>query len=84
MMGMRDEAKGTTLFGVLPVATFLDEVDEMLDGLSLRYTLLDTLLSLVEIDLARCSTYIAIVRISHFARTINDTAHDTDLEPLEV
>ena len=56
----------------------------MLDGLSLRYALLDTFLSLVEIDLARCSTYIAVVRISHFARTIDDTAHDTDLEPLEV
>ena len=78
------KAKGTTLFGVLPVATFLDEVDEMLDGLSLRYTLLDTFLSLVEIDLARCSTYISVVRIGHFARAIDDTAHDTDLEPLEV
>ena len=78
------KAKGTTLFGVLPVTTFLDEVDEMLDGLSLRYALLDTFLSLVEIDLARRSTYISVVRISHFARTIDDTAHDTDLEPLEV
>ena len=79
------KAKETTLlFGVLPVATFLDEVDEMLNGLSLRYALLDTFLSLVEIDLARRSTDIAIVRISHFARTIDDTAHDTDLEPLEV
>ena len=56
----------------------------MLDGLSLRYALLDTFLSLVEIDLARRSTYVAIVSISHFARTIDDTAHDTDLEPLEV
>ena len=56
----------------------------MLDGLSLRYALLDTLLSFVEIDLARRSTYIAVVCISHFARTIDYTAHDTDLEPLEV
>ena len=78
------KAKGTTLSGVLPVATFLDEVDEMLDSLSLRYALLDTLLSLVEIDLARRSTYIAVVCISHFAWAIDDTAHDTDLEPLEV
>ena len=56
----------------------------MLDSLSLRYALLDTFLPLVEINLARRSTYIAIVRISHFAWTINDTAHDTDLESLEV
>lgn len=78
------KAKGTTLFGVLPVATFLDEVDEMLDGLSLWYALLDTFLSLVEIDLAWRSTYISVVRISHFARTIDDTAHDTNLESLEM
>ena len=78
------KAKGTTLFGVLPVAPFLDEVDEMLDSLSLRYALLDTFLPLVEINLARRSTYIAIVRISHFAWAIDDTAHDTDLESLEV
>ena len=79
-----DGGRPCPLGRILPVATLLDEMDQVLYGLCLRYTLLDALLSLVEVDLPRSCTYIAVVCIGHLSRTIDDTAHDTDLEPLEV
>ena len=61
-----------------------DELKQMFYSLSLRDIFLYADLLLVERHLARTSTNIAIVGISHFARTIYYTAHDAYLQTLEV
>ena len=38
----------------------------------------------VETNLIRTGTYIAIVGICHFSRPIHDTAHDTNLQALQM
>ena len=65
---------------VLPVAIGLDEVDEVLEGLLLRYILFDALLVFVEDYFAGSRAYIAVVGVVHFTRTIDDAAHDADFE----
>ena len=69
---------------IYPVAVFFDEVDELVDGGGLGDVALDDLLAFVEGYLARTLSYIAVVRISHLARAVDDAAHDTYLDALEV
>ena len=38
----------------------------------------------IEADFSTTGTYIAIVGIGHFTRAVDDTAHDTDFQSLEV
>ena len=58
-----------------PVATLLDESNEMRNRLGLRNVLLDTLLAFVEAYVTSCGTYISVIGIGHFARTVHYTAH---------
>ena len=78
--------RGILTFYVLfnQLSVLADELDEAVDGLFLRDVLFDTLLSLVEGDLASTCTYIAVVGIGHLTRAIHDTAHDADLKSHQV
>ena len=65
----------TLLFSVLA-----DQFEQLLYGLGLGDVLLNTFLGLVEGDLTSAGTDIAVVGIGHLARTVHNTAHDTDLQ----
>ena len=67
----------TLLFSVLA-----DQFEQLLYGLGLGDVLLNTFLGLVEGDLTSAGTDIAVVGIGHLARTVHNTAHDTDLQPI--
>ena len=56
-----------------------DELKQMFYSLSLRDVFLYADLLLVERHFARTSTNIAIIGISHFARPVNNTSHDSYL-----
>ena len=62
----------------------LYQLQQALDSLFLGDVLLNTLLAAVERNLSTCSTHIAIIGIGHFAGAVNNTAHDTNLQALEV
>ena len=56
----------------------------MLHGVGLGNVFLDTLLAAIEGDFASAGTDVAIVGIGHFARAVDDAAHDADLQAHEV
>ena len=56
----------------------------MVDGLSLRDIFLNTLFGTIERYLATTGTDIAIVGIGHFARTIDDTPHNANLQTYQI
>src|SRR5574341_1129971 len=59
-----------------PLSVCLDQRDQPVVGQGGRYALLDTRLAHVQVDLAGRAADIAEVGIGHFARAIDDTAHD--------
>ena len=69
---------------IAPVAILLDEGDEAVDGIGLGDVHLDALLALVEADFASGGTHVAIVGIGHLTRTVDNAAHDSNLEVGEV
>ena len=66
------------------MAVVTDEFEKFLYSLFLRDVLFHTLLGLVETDLSTACTYITVISISHLARTVDDTSHDTYLQSHEV
>ena len=62
----------------------VDKLQELVYCFLLRYVLLDAYLLFVEANLATTGTDIAVVSICHLARTIDDTAHDTNLQTYQM
>ena len=63
---------------------FANQLEEFLNGFFLRDVLLYTFLGLVERDFAAACADIAVVGIGHLARTVDDAAHDADLQTHKV
>jgi hypothetical protein len=61
-----------------------DQVDETIDGLGLRDVEFDCGFTDVEIDLTWCAADVAEIGIRHFARAIDDAAHDGDFDAFEM
>ena len=66
--------------GLSPIAVFLDEVNQPLDGCGLGDVHLDALLALVQADAAGSRSDVAVVGVGHLARTVDDTSHDADFQ----
>ena len=62
----------------------LDEVNQAVDGIVLGDIHLDALLALIQADASCRGTDVAVVGVGHFARSVDDTAHDTDFQVFEV
>ena len=60
------------------------QFQQAVDSLSLVDILFNKLLSLIERYLATTGTDITIVGISHFARTIDNTTHNTDFQAYQI
>ena len=56
----------------------------MVDSLLLGYVFLDTLLASVERHTVDAGSYISVVGIGHLSGSVDDAAHDANLEPLHV
>ena len=69
---------------VEPLAVFLDEVDEALDGFAFGDVEFHGGLADVEVDLAGRAADVAEIGVGHFAGAVDDAAHDGDLDALEV
>ena len=63
---------------------FSDEVDKTLDCLSLGYIETHRGFADIEVDFTGSASNIAEISISHFARAIDDAAHDGNFDTLEV
>lgn len=63
---------------------FFYQVDETLHGFAFRNIEFHRFFAHVEINLRRCASHIAEVRIGHFTRAVDDTAHHGDPHSLEV
>ena len=68
----------------MPIAVLLDERDEFFDGLRLGDILQHALLALVEADAVDARADVAIVRVRHLARSIDDAAHNADFQALQM
>ena len=62
----------------------VDESEQMLYCHLLRDILFYANLLAVEAYSVRTGAYVAVIGIRHFARTIHDTAHDTNLQALKM
>ena len=69
---------------VFIISVCLNQLNQFFYSLFFRNVLFNTFLLFVQTDFASSGTYIAIVGIGHFTRAIDDTAHDTDFQSLEV
>ena len=55
-----------------------DQFQQTLYGISLGNILLDADLAAIEAYLLGSCTHVAVIRIGHFAGSVDDTAHDSD------
>ena len=63
---------------------FLDERKELGNSILLGDVLEYTLFAFVQTDFATTCTYITVVGICHFARTVDNATHDANLESLQM
>lgn len=70
--------------GVDPLAVLADEVDKALNGFGFGDVEFHGGFADVEVDLAGCTADVAEIGICHFAGAIDDAAHDSDTNALEV
>ena len=68
----------STLLPLHPLTVLFDNFDKAVESLFLRDVALDALLAFVEAHFSHGCAHITVVGVCHFARTINDTAHNAD------
>ena len=56
----------------------------MLDGFGFGDVFFYTFFAAIETDFTTCGSYITIIGIRHLSGTIDDTTHDSNLQPLEL
>ena len=61
-----------------------DELDQLLNSLIFGNVFFYAFFLFIEADFSTTGTYIAIVGIRHFAGTIDNTAHNADLQTFQV
>ena len=61
-----------------PLTVLFDNFDKAVESLFLRDVALDALFAFVEAHFSHGCAHITVVGVCHFARTINDTAHNAD------
>ena len=59
-------------------------MQETVDSLSFGNVFLDAFFLPIERDAARTGTHVAVVGIGHLARSVDDAAHDADLQSHEM
>ena len=69
-------------FDIIPIAS--NQLDEFFYRLLFGNILFNAFFFLVEAHFTTTGTYISIISIRHFTRTVYDTAHDTNLQSFEV
>ena len=62
----------------------MNQVEQFVDGFGFGNVLFDALLAAVETDFSACRTYVAVVGVGHFARAVDDAAHDGNLQSFQV
>ena len=67
-----------------PIAMLFDEGNEFLHGLFFRNVFLDYVFLFVKGDFAGTGSYITIIGVGHFTRTVHNTAHDADFHSLQM
>src|SRR6187455_1198540 len=67
-----------------PLAVLFDQIHQALDGFRFGDVELYRSFTHVQVDLPWSPADITEVGIGHFPRTIDDTAHDGDLDPFQM
>ena len=77
---------GNSSFFILRFSFFIpaNQFQQFLYRLLFGDILLDTFFFLIKADFASSGTYIAIVGVRHFTRTVYDAAHDAYLQAFQV
>src|SRR5260370_14917113 len=67
-----------------PAPVLLDEINQTINGFGFGDIELYRRLTDIQIDFPRGATNIAEISVSHFARSVHDTAHDRDLDAFQM
>src|SRR5208283_1979271 len=81
---MRREFSRGTLLWLGPFAMLADQVHQAVHGFRLGNVELHGRLADVKVDLARRAPDVPEIRVRHFARAVDDAAHDRNLDALEM